>query len=378
MKRSAMALLVLATVMAWPLAAQTSGTSLDKEVASAELIRRAPISLKQLKADVAKLETATGKKFSLEDRTKYLDLMINDILFMQFCESDRDPRTNAKKAKIEVNDQEIAQVMQQMKAQVMNSAKNNPEGIDQATINAFATTGTISDESFFAIMQRMGVQSADLKTYMKKRLLLKKYIGSRQAEFDALVQPSYDDVSKFYQAHLKDLVRPDTVRLGVLYFETRGKSQEDITKVREKAETIYARVKGNPVKFDEQILRSKEANSGYRGESDYYYLKSPEYKSLFTEAFYTTAFSLKLNEVSGLIEGPTGFHILKANDIFPEKQLGLTDPVVQGEKTTVYDYIAQTLYNQNVNETMETMLDNLVTDIRKKAKINIKTELLAW
>jgi hypothetical protein len=346
----------------------TIGTSLDQEVASAELIRKSSVSLKQFKLDIGRLESIMGKKMEAAERAQYLDLMVNDLLFLQYCERE----------KLTVTEAEQAQVVQQMKAQVMAQAQANPQAVDQATLTNWASTGSISDDSFYNLLSKMGVQSADLKTYVKKRLLLKKYMATRQKELDAMPKPGFEEVQAYYAAHQKELVRPDAVKLAILFVDLRNKDADGQRKGKELAESLFSKVRGNPTKFNEMVLRSQEANSGYVGTPEYYYAKDPEFQKLFGDAFYDAAFKLKQNEVSGLLEGPSGFHIIKAMETYAQKQLELTDPITLGEKGSVFDYIQQSLYTDAMNKKVQDMLNQLVKEIRAKSKVKIKSELLNW
>jgi hypothetical protein len=378
MKRSILILVLAVLAQIAPLAAQTA-TSLDTEVASAELVRKSSISLKQFKSDISRLEKLTNKTMTQDERKQYLDLMINDLLFLQYCDSEFEiGAKSAKKAKIAVTDVEVSQTLQQMKDQVMKSLAQNPQGVDPAVITAYANTGLISDDAFFGILAKMGVQAADLKVYVKKRLLLNKYMATKQDVIKSVAQPTYEQVEAFYKANLVSFMRPETVKLGILFVETRGMDEASKKKSKATADALYAKVKGNASAFNEAVLRSLEAGSGYSGEPEFFYVKTPEYQKLFGEQFYNVAIALKKDEFSPLVDGPNGFHLLHALDIYPAKQLEMTDQLLFTEKGTVYDYIKQNLMNAKVEKTMEETLNNLVKDLRAAAKIKVKSELLAW
>lgn len=380
MKRSILVALVLGIVTLPSLGAQAA-TTLDTEVASAELIRKSSVSLKQLKLDIGRLEKMTGKAMTLEERKQYLDLVLNDQLFLQYCDSEYElgkKGAKTKKAKITVSDAEIAQTLQQMKAQVMANLQVNPQGADQALLASYAATGTISDDAFFGILAKMGVQAADLKLYVKKRLLLKKYMATRQDAVKAVPQPTYDEINAFYKDNSAALMRPETVKLSILFVETRGLNETGKKKAKETAESLYSRVKGNAAAFNEAVLRSLESKSGYAGEPEFYFVKTPEYKKLFGDQFYDVALALRKDQFSGLLDGPNGYHILRAIEVYPAKQLELTDPLSFTEKGTVYDYIKQNLYNEKLEKALQDVLNSLVKDLRAAAKIKVKTELLSW
>jgi hypothetical protein len=344
-------------------------TALDTEVASVEYVRREGISLKQLKLTITRMESAVGRTMTVDERTKYLDLMINDILFLQYCEQ----------AKLSVTDAELSQAIQQMKNQVLQSLKQNPQGVDQATLNAWTSTGVISDDAFFSVLAKIGVQASDLKLYVKKRLLLQKYLKGKQDQIDAVPMPTYDEISKFYNDNAKTFYRPDAVKLGIIFVDIRGKDDAGKQKAKALAQSLYAKVKDNPTAFNEAVLRANDDSKlGYAATSDYYYGKTADYQKLFGDKFYQAAFALKKGGMSSLLEGDSGYHILLAQEIYPAHQLELTENLSIADKGTVYDYIKQAIYNNKVNKFVDDILGKLVNDIRAKSKIKTKPELLNW
>jgi hypothetical protein len=103
MKRIA-SLLILFVFAAFPLIAQTS---IDKPAATFKLTKQEVISVRQLRADVDRLENATGAKLTVEQRKDVLDARINSMLFLQFCERE----------KISVSDAQVNSALAQLKAQ---------------------------------------------------------------------------------------------------------------------------------------------------------------------------------------------------------------------------------------------------------------------
>lgn len=97
--------LILFVFAAFPLIAQTS---IDKPAATFKLTKQEVISVRQLRADVDRLENATGAKLTVEQRKDVLDARINSMLFLQFCERE----------KISVSDAQVNSALAQLKAQL--------------------------------------------------------------------------------------------------------------------------------------------------------------------------------------------------------------------------------------------------------------------
>jgi hypothetical protein len=92
-----------------PLFAQTS---IDKPAATFKLTRQEVISVRQLRADIDRLENATGAKLTVDQRKDVLDARINSMLFLQFCERE----------KISVSDAQVNAAVAQLRSQLGSNA----------------------------------------------------------------------------------------------------------------------------------------------------------------------------------------------------------------------------------------------------------------
>jgi hypothetical protein len=111
MKRNFL-LMLFALVAAALVSAQTDLQS----VALVTLTKTEPITVKQLKAEVQKIEAQTRKTLSIDERKQILDVMINERLALQAAERD----------KITVSDAEINQQLQQARASMAQSLGRQP------------------------------------------------------------------------------------------------------------------------------------------------------------------------------------------------------------------------------------------------------------
>ena len=144
MKRSILVVL-LCLVAAFAGIAQTT---IDKPVATLKLIRQEVISARQFKSSVEKIEATVGQKLTAEQRKQYLDKMIDDLLFMQFCERE----------KILVSDAEISAALSQMKSSL----------------------GPGADDTKLEIALRGQGIFLDARSYAKEQLLLQSYLKNRK------------------------------------------------------------------------------------------------------------------------------------------------------------------------------------------------------
>jgi len=322
-------------------------TAIDKPAATIKLVRQEVISVRQLKSDVEKLEKVTNTKWTSDQIRVVLDNRINSMLFLQYCERE----------KISVSDTEVNNALMQMKA----------------SLGANAT-----DADLEKALQSSGV-FVEPKTYVKQRLLFETYIKLRRADDlkAAMVQPTADEILKAYDLAKSSLVQPDTMRVSVIYVDTRGSSDADAKKAKAVLDSVAAVLKTNPSKFDEYVLRAGDA-AGYKAIPSLYIEKTSQNRTLYGSDFFDTVFKLKTGEISGVVQSTTGYRIIRANDFVPQKQLGLSDTIPGNENVTVQQYIAYQLMNDKQAKFLSDAEADLVAKIRKEATIKVFDENLKW
>ena len=322
-------------------------TAIDKPAATIKLIRQEVISVRQLKADVEKLQKVTNTIWTPDQIRIVLDNRINSMLFLQYCERE----------KISVSDTEVNNALTQMKA----------------SLGANAT-----DADLEKALQSSGV-FVEPKTYVKQRLLFENYIKLRRADDlkAAMVQPTADEILKAYDLAKSSLVQPDTMRVSVIYVDTRGSSDADAKKAKAVLDSVAAVLKTNPSKFDEYVLRAGDA-AGYKAIPSLYIEKTSQNRSLYGADLFDAIFKLKAGEISGVVQSPTGYRIVRANEFIPQKQLGLSDTIPGNENVTVQQYIAYQLLNDKQAKFLSDAEADLVAKIRKEATVKVFDENLSW
>ena len=348
MKRTlAFALLCLAGLTGFAAFAQTS---IDKPAATIQLTRSEVISVRQFKADVAKLETAAHRSLTQDERLQLLNSEIDAKLFLQYCERE----------KIIVSDAEINNALNQMKAQIGTGA---------------------SDAQLETALRAQGVYS-DAHSYVKQQLLLQSYIKNRRAaDLKAIKEPTSDDVLKAYDMHKSELIRPDMVRASVLFIDYRTMDAAAKKKSSDAMKSMAAAIKANPARFDEYMLKAGDAGSLYKATQSFYVGKSSQYVQIYGEDFINRVFQLRSGEVSSLIETKdkdesVGLQIVRVNEVMPQKQLTLSDTLPNNPQATVQDYLKYSLLQQQQQQVLAKIQKDLVDQLHKEGKIKIYTENL--
>jgi len=343
MKKMTTLLMVFACA-AMPIFAQTS---IDKPAATFKLTKQEVISVRQLRSDIDRLENATGAKLTTDQRKDVLDARINSMLFLQFCERE----------KIAVSDAQVNAALAQLKSQLGTNAT------DTDLEKSLRASGVFVDPS----------------VYVRQRLLFETYVQTRKQDEmkSALKSPTADDILKAYDLAKASLVRPDTIRISVIYTDTKGKSDADVAKAKDLMNGISTALKANPSKFDEYVLRAGDA-AGYKAVPSLYLEKTPQSKTSFGEDFFNAAFQTKVGEISPVIQTPTGFRIVRANEFIAQKQLTLSDTVPGNQNLTVQEFLAMQLASEKEQTFLNKMEADLIDSLRKEATIKVYTENLNW
>ncbi len=343
MKKMMMWLIVL-FFGSMPIFAQTS---IDKPAATLKLTKQEVISVRQLRADIDRLENATGVKFTAEQRKDVLDSRINSMLFLQFCENE----------KITVSDARVNATLAQLKSQL------GPTATDADLEKSLRASGVFVDPA----------------VYVRQRLLFEAYIQTKKpAEIKAaLTPPTADEILKAYDLAKASLVRPDTIRISVIYIDTKGKSDADIAKAKDTMSGISNTLKANPSKFDEYVLRAGDA-AGYKAIPSLYLEKTAQSKKIFGDDFFNAAFQTKVGDISSVIQTPTGLRIVRVNEFIPQKQLTLSDTVPGNQNLTVQEFLAMQLASEKEQIFLNKTESDLIASLRKQATIKIFTDNLNW
>jgi peptidyl-prolyl cis-trans isomerase SurA len=190
-------------------------------------------------------------------------------------------------------------------------------------------------------VELQGIVWEDYKTQMRNGLLTQEVI---RREVGGRMNIGSDEVKQYYEAHKQEFNRPEQVSLAELFLSTEGKSPEEISAVRTKADDLHSRlVKGED--FDALVKRYSEGSTaqqnGYLGEFE---------RGQLDKQLEAAVFVMEKNQFTDVIQTKTGFEILKVMDHF---QAGL-QPVdkVESEITNI-------LYRQKMDPAMRTYLAQL-------------------
>jgi parvulin-like peptidyl-prolyl isomerase len=316
------------------------------------LTRSEPITVKQLRTEVERMEKSARRPLNDKERRDILDSMINERLAIQAAEKD----------KITVSENEVNQQVNQLKSQMAQTIGRQPTDAEFAA----------------AIKTETGFEMAAFRDQTRRQLLTQKYLMSKkQSVFESIKAPTDADITSAYNLTKAQFVRPDTVRFSMIQVEY-GTDAASKTKAKDLADRLIREIGTSPSKFDEVVLRSQVPNSGYQAGDAGYLPRNMEAAQVVGQDFITTAFNLKQGEVSKLMEGVRGYQIIKVTETYAQKNLELDDIFQLGTRITVRNYIGNSLLQERQMEALTKATQELVTELRAGKTFQIFERNLNW
>jgi len=316
------------------------------------LTRSEPITVKQLRTEVERMEKSARRSLSDKERRDVLDSMINERLAIQAAEKD----------KITISENEVNQQINQLKSQMVQALGRQPTDAEFAA----------------AVKNETGLDIAAFRDYARRQLTTQKYLMSKkQSSFENIKVPTDADINSAYNLTKSQFVRPDTVRFSMIQIEY-GPDAASKTKAKELADKLNKEIGSSPNKFDEVVLRGQTPNSGFQAGDGGYLPRNMEAAQVVGQDFINTAFGLKQGEVSKLMEGIRGYQIIKVTEIYAQKNLELDDIFQLGSRVTVRNYIGNSLLQERQMEALSKATQELVAELRAGKTFQIFEKNLNW
>jgi peptidyl-prolyl cis-trans isomerase SurA len=205
-------------------------------------------------------------------------------------------------------------------------------------------------EAFEDAVKSQGLNWEDFKNNIRNTLLTQRVISS---EVGSHITISDDEVSKYYEAHKADFVRPEQVALREIVVSTEGKKPEELPDLKKKAETALKRVQDGE-DFGEIAKRLSDGSTKSQGGFLGIYKRGELSKELEERVF-----KMKRNELTEVMETRQGYLILQVLEHYDEGEQAL--PKVKNE-------IMDKLYTTR----MEPALRDYLKTLREQSYVVIK------
>jgi parvulin-like peptidyl-prolyl isomerase len=316
------------------------------------LTKNEPITVRQLRTEVERMEKNTGRTLNKNERLQLLDVMINERLAIQAAE----------KEKIVVSENEVNQQVQQLRGVLAQQLNRQPT---DAEFNQ-------------AIKNESGLELPAFREQLRRQMIVQKYLlAKKEPLLKSVKEPTDAEITDQYNLAKAQFVRPETIRFSMIQVPY-GPDAASRTKARDLANSLLREIGSNPSKFDEVVTKSFAPNSGYVAGDGGFLPRNHEAQNVVGQDFINTAFSLKQGEVSKLIEGNPGYQIIKVTENYSMKNLELDDIIQPGSNIRVRDYIKQAMYNERQQTVLAKASEELISDLRKGNPFRVYDNNLNW
>ena len=236
-------------------------------------------------------------------------------------------------------------------AQEARARKMNPTDTDVDARLAKIKQSFPSEDAFKQGIAAQGLTLDNLRSQTRSGLGVSKFID---AEVNAGVAITDAEVATFYQQNLDRFKQGETVHAShILIGVPQNPTPQQKAEARAHAQAALKQVKSGTPFAEVARAQSQDPGSAQNGGDLGFFPKGQ-----MTPAFEAAAFSLKAGAMSGLVETPFGFHIIKVI----EKRPPYTAPLEE-----VGGQIKQFLEQGQ----REKKLDDFVTQAKSKSKIEI-------
>ncbi|MBM4176337.1 MAG: parvulin peptidyl-prolyl isomerase [Ignavibacteria bacterium] len=182
----------------------------------------------------------------------------------------------------------------------------------------------------------------ELRDEVKNNLLIQKVQGQRFASMEI----SRFEVEEFFNSYKDSLGKvPEEVKLSQIFISPKI-SELDRERVKNRVEKIIDSIKSG-IDFGELAKRNSEDPATAKDGGDLGFVK----RGLFFKEFEESAFTLNEGEVSGPVETPLGFHIIKLLER-------------RGESVRVHHILLKVQLSQEMDETVKSKLKIIADSIR--------------
>ena len=267
------------------------------------------ISLPYLARMKAKYSATYGPEEIIETERQILNQLIDEKLVNQ--EADR--------LKLEVTEKEVARATRE----VRDRAQLTEEQFEQALAEDGMTIESYQEQ---------------LRAEMKKMRLIDQ-------EIKAKVHVTKKEIDEYYKKHKSEYNAPPEVRLQqILLIVPPESTPQVVAQIRERAEQILTEIQQGE-DFNAMVKSYSQDSSAVTG-GDMGVFRQGELFSALDEA----AFTLKVGEVSPVIQTPKGFHIIRVLDKIDRQKM---------TEEARRDEIDALLYNQKVEDALKQWIKEL-------------------
>jgi peptidyl-prolyl cis-trans isomerase SurA len=171
-----------------------------------------------------------------------------------------------------------------------------------------------SMEELEKAVSSQGLNWEDFKNNIRNTLLTQRVISS---EVGSHITISDDEITRYYEAHKTEYVRPEQVALREIVVSTEGKKPEELPDLKKKAETALKRVQDGE-DFGEIAKRLSDGSTKSQGGFLGVYKRGELSKELEDKVF-----KMKRKELTEVMETKQGYLVLEVLEHYDEGEQSL-------------------------------------------------------
>ena len=204
--------------------------------------------------------------------------------------------------------------------------------------------------------QQQGVSFEEFKANMRNSIVTQQVIGR---EVGSHLQPSHDEIEKFYNEHKTEMDRPEQIRLSELLVATKktdsdaAADEKSVADAEAKANDLLAQIKKG-LSFEDAAKKFSDGPTAQQS-GDLGYFK----RGTMPASLDTLTFGMKAGEMSDVVRTKQGFVIMKVT----EHPAGGVPPMKEVEAQ-----VQDALYRQKLQPALRVYL----TKLREEAFIDLK------
>lgn len=216
---------------------------------------------------------------------------------------------------------------------------------DIKTRNRFA-----SNEALATALAAEGLTVEQYRRQLRSELLVAKLVN-RKVRSTVVISP--EEEHRYYNQHLDEFALPGRVKLRQIFFAAPAANAEEHANARTKAQTILEELKKG-ADFDRMARRYSDGPEAKEGGLLGWFTPG-----VLMPQLDQAAFALQDGQISKVIEGPQGWHILKM-----EAREGRRQQTFEQAKNMVHDRLVAELTQQRYEEWFVELRRNAYVDIR--------------
>ncbi len=193
-----------------------------------------------------------------------------------------------------------------------------------------------NEEAYRAALQQQGTTEAELKSDLKENLAIQKLI---ETQLVPAIQVEDAAIQAFYDENAQRMIEPESFHASHILLRVAAEADAAArAAVRARAEALLAKAKGGTPFADLARESSEDPGSKERG-GDLGWVRKGQTVPQFEQA----ALALEPGTLSGVVESPFGYHLIRLHEKRPERKVPLEEATPRIRQVLGEDLLRQAI-----------------------------------